>query len=69
MIEPIYSEPYKNNEPIYESIQSNSSEISSNKYYKGPINGDIYAKVDKTNVNKSELLKEIDNFILESRET
>uniref|UniRef100_A0A3B0MJQ1 Secreted effector protein sopD2 n=1 Tax=Arsenophonus endosymbiont of Trialeurodes vaporariorum TaxID=235567 RepID=A0A3B0MJQ1_9GAMM len=45
--EPIYSEPYKNNEPIYEGIQFNSSEISSKKYYKGSINGDIYAKVDK----------------------
>ncbi|PAV02431.1 hypothetical protein CBG25_10905 [Arsenophonus sp. ENCA] len=54
--EPIYAEPYnQSNEPIYESIQFNSSEMSSNEYYKGPINGDIYAKVDKTNVNKSGL--------------
>lgn len=67
--EPIYSEPYnQSNEPIYEDIQFNSSEISSNKYYKGPINGDIYAKVDKKNIDKSELLKEIDNFILENSE-
>ncbi|WP_334472873.1 hypothetical protein [Arsenophonus sp. PmNCSU2021_1] len=59
----LYSEP---NEPIYEDMQFNSSETSSNKYYKGPINGDIYAKVDKKNIDKSELLKEIDNFILEN---
>lgn len=32
---------------FYEKIQFNSSEISSNKYYRGPVNGDIYAKVDK----------------------
>ncbi|WP_063657499.1 hypothetical protein [Candidatus Arsenophonus triatominarum] len=67
--QPIHLESYnQSNEPIYEEIQFNSSQISSNKYYKGPINGDIYAKVDKTNVNKPELLKEIDNFILENRE-
>ncbi|MFS1538351.1 MAG: hypothetical protein ACL7BU_15805 [Candidatus Phlomobacter fragariae] len=48
----------------------NRSEISSylNKFYRGPINGDIYAKVDKNNIKKSELLKEIDNFILENGE-
>ncbi|HGJ5879469.1 MAG TPA: hypothetical protein ACHBZ9_10470, partial [Arsenophonus nasoniae] len=68
--EPIYSEPYNQSpEPIYEDIQFNSSETSSNKYYKGPINGDIYAKVDKKNIDKSELLKEIDNFILEDSES
>lgn len=67
--EPIYSDSYnQSNEPIYEDIQFNSSETSSNKYYKGPINGDIYAKVDKKNIDKSELLKEIDNFILENSE-
>ncbi|HGJ5857642.1 hypothetical protein [Arsenophonus nasoniae] len=68
--EPIYSELYNQSpEPIYEDIQFNSSETSSNKYYKGPINGDIYAKVDKKNIDKSELLKEIDNFILENSES
>lgn len=68
--EPIYSEAYnQSNEPIYEDIQFNSSEISSNKYYKGPINGDVYAKVDKKNIDKSELIKEIDNFILENSES
>lgn len=64
----IYSKPYKDNKHIYEDIQFNLSEISSNQYYKGPINGDIYAKIDKKNVDKSELVKEIDNFILENSE-
>ncbi|MBG6248544.1 MULTISPECIES: hypothetical protein [Symbiopectobacterium] len=67
--EPIYSVPYnQSNQPIYEYIQFYSSETPSNKYYKGPINDDIYAKVDKTNIDKSELLKKIDNFILENSE-
>ncbi|WP_291972318.1 hypothetical protein [Candidatus Symbiopectobacterium sp.] len=65
--EQIYSGPYNQiNQPIYEDIQFYSSETPSNKYHKGPINGDIYAKVDKTNIDKSELLKEIDDFILEN---
>lgn len=67
--EPIYLEPYnQRKEPIYDNIQLNSSEISSSKYYKHPINGDIYAKVNKKNIDKSELLKEIDNFILRNSE-
>ncbi|MGX8940440.1 hypothetical protein ACWWJF_07780 [Symbiopectobacterium sp. Eva_TO] len=75
--EPIYAVPYnQSNKPIYDNIQFNfydniqfnSSEIPSSKHYKGPINGDIYARIDKKSVDKSELLKEIDNFILENSE-
>ncbi|WP_440863227.1 hypothetical protein [Symbiopectobacterium purcellii] len=63
----IYAEPYnQSNKPICDNFQFNSSEIPSNKYYNRPTNGGVYARIDKKSIDKSELLKEIDNFILEN---